>query len=305
MVRTYSPVGSHGTFRILSYSSSPFRLRSFAETAPGVAVGCPGRSVRRFLRASSALTSPHSSTSSSGSSAISAASSTTGPPLADPARHRAPPSPLPAGRPGSVRRKTRISGHRALMMACGSPAEQRLCAAVELLATKARARRPAGEMRPSIRWLVAGLVFLAALFIATWIFEALVLPRVIKDNGVRWGAATALGAAVAAFVALWGNWYATKERIPIATAGEATAPTGTPGWPPPLINVALQPGYSGVDLHIEVLNCGDASEFSAEVIGIRDLQGHAIGPQRWPIPWLGDGSVTPKEILKTVEGSSI
>lgn len=74
------------------------------------------------------------------------------------------------------------------------------------------------------RWLAAGLVFLAALSAATWITEAYVLRRAIKDSGVRWGVAAALGAAVAGFVALWGNWYAAKDRTPAGTKDEEPGP---------------------------------------------------------------------------------
>jgi hypothetical protein len=53
------------------------------------------------------------------------------------------------------------------------------------------------------RWIVAFLAVIAAFAVPAWLSDALILPHVIKDPGVRWGVATAPGLAVAAFVALW------------------------------------------------------------------------------------------------------
>lgn len=86
-------------------------------------------------------------------------------------------------------------------------------------------------MEPLVRWLVAGLVTVAAFAGATWICGALALPTVMKDGGVRWGVAGSLGVAVAALAALWGHSFATAERAkdaaPLPSAGEpATTVTG-------------------------------------------------------------------------------
>ena len=79
-----------------------------------------------------------------------------------------------------------------------------------------------------VRWLVASLVTITAFAMATLICGALILPTVMKDPGVRWGVAGALGVAVAALAALWGHSFATAERsTDAAHTTSATAPTTT------------------------------------------------------------------------------
>src|ERR1700730_13005258 len=79
-----------------------------------------------------------------------------------------------------------------------------------------------------VRWLVASLVTIAAFAMATSICGALILPTVMKDPGVRWGVAGALGVAVAALAALWGHSFATAERsTDAAHTTSAPAPTTT------------------------------------------------------------------------------
>jgi hypothetical protein len=72
-----------------------------------------------------------------------------------------------------------------------------------------------------IRWTVAVLVTVAAFAASSWICGALVLSTVMKDPGIRWGVAGALGVAVAALAALWGHSFATAER-PVETASHGT-----------------------------------------------------------------------------------
>jgi hypothetical protein len=50
-------------------------------------------------------------------------------------------------------------------------------------------------------------------------------------------------------------------------------------------------------LRLGMSNLGAAAEFSAQVTGILDPLGRAVGLQHWPIPWLEDGSPEPKRIL--------
>jgi hypothetical protein len=63
-----------------------------------------------------------------------------------------------------------------------------------------------------VRWLVAGLVTIAAFAVVTWISGVLALPHLIEDPVVRWGIAGALGVAVAALAALWGHSFAVGEQ---------------------------------------------------------------------------------------------
>jgi Zn-dependent protease with chaperone function len=69
------------------------------------------------------------------------------------------------------------------------------------------------------RWWVAGLVTLAAVAVFTWVSGAFVLPALLASSGERWAVASGIGVAVAAFVALWGQWWATQAD---AAAREAT-----------------------------------------------------------------------------------
>jgi hypothetical protein len=77
------------------------------------------------------------------------------------------------------------------------------------------------------------LVTVEAFAIATLICGALVLPIVMKDGGVRWGVAGALGVAVAALAALWGHSFAMAERSTdpahLPSAAESTMIITGPG----------------------------------------------------------------------------
>jgi hypothetical protein len=83
------------------------------------------------------------------------------------------------------------------------------------------------EMNSIVRWFVAGLVTIAAFGVAAWTAEALALPHVIKDPGIRWGLAGALGVAVAAIAALWGHSFATDSKSGEAAPGDSD-PSPTP-----------------------------------------------------------------------------
>ena len=52
------------------------------------------------------------------------------------------------------------------------------------------------------RWAVAFTAVIAAFAIPAWLCGTLILRDVLKDPGVRWGVATAVGIVVA-LVALW------------------------------------------------------------------------------------------------------
>jgi hypothetical protein len=114
----------------------------------------------------------------------------------------------------------------------------------------------AGEVELLVRWLVAGLVTVAAFAGATWICGALALPIVMKDGGVRWGIAGGLGVAVAALAALWGHSFATAERVedaaPLASAGEPTTIVTGPG--------TTRNEISGGTFHGPVIQGRDISE---------------------------------------------
>jgi hypothetical protein len=60
------------------------------------------------------------------------------------------------------------------------------------------------------RWLLAAVTTVAVFVLITWACGALVLPLLLDDPAVRWGIASALGAAVAAVAASWGASVATR-----------------------------------------------------------------------------------------------
>lgn len=90
-----------------------------------------------------------------------------------------------------------------------------------------------GRWNHLVRWLVAGVVTVAAFAVTTWICGSLVLPVVMKDGVVRWGVAGALGVAVAALAALWGHSFAMAERsghpAHLSSAAEPTTTITGPG----------------------------------------------------------------------------
>jgi hypothetical protein len=64
------------------------------------------------------------------------------------------------------------------------------------------------------RWAVAVLATATAFLLPAWICGALVLPSMLKDPSIRWGLASALGAALAALAAAWGYGFATRVKDP-------------------------------------------------------------------------------------------
>ena len=60
------------------------------------------------------------------------------------------------------------------------------------------------------RWLVAGLVVLAAFGVATWVSGAFALTRLLPSADIRWPVAFGIGAAAAGFAGLWGQSWATQ-----------------------------------------------------------------------------------------------
>jgi hypothetical protein len=81
------------------------------------------------------------------------------------------------------------------------------------------------EMRPAVRWTVAGMATIAAFGVVTWVCGAFVLPAIMSDAPTRWSIAGCLGVAVAALVALWGHSFATdgKTSEP-SSSGDPSAP---------------------------------------------------------------------------------
>jgi hypothetical protein len=65
-------------------------------------------------------------------------------------------------------------------------------------------------MSRSGRWLIAGLVTLAAFVVTAWLSGALILPLFLTSSGDRWALASGIGGATAVFAATWGQWWATQ-----------------------------------------------------------------------------------------------
>jgi hypothetical protein len=71
------------------------------------------------------------------------------------------------------------------------------------------------------RWLLAGLVTVAAFVAAAWLSGALVLPLFLTSSGDRWALASGIGGATAVIVAAWGQWWATQPEDTGKPAGGA------------------------------------------------------------------------------------
>lgn len=85
-------------------------------------------------------------------------------------------------------------------------------------------------MKRWVRWLLAVLVTIVAFVVPALICGILVLPTFMKDGNIRWGVATAVGLALAALAALWGQSFATAEASNNPAHGtSAVAPTITTG----------------------------------------------------------------------------
>lgn len=84
-------------------------------------------------------------------------------------------------------------------------------------------------MQRNARWAMAVSVTVAAFAVPTWLSGALVLPLMLKDPAIRWGLASALGAALAALAAAWGHSFATRtgeESRPQTPSGASVHATG-------------------------------------------------------------------------------
>jgi hypothetical protein len=67
---------------------------------------------------------------------------------------------------------------------------------------------------------------MAALAVTTWVSGAFLLTRLLPSPEARWPVAFTVGAAVAAFVGLWGQWWAPeggKARSPKTIADKLAA----------------------------------------------------------------------------------
>jgi hypothetical protein len=62
-------------------------------------------------------------------------------------------------------------------------------------------------------------------------------------------------------------------------------------------DVELLPERDGMRLRLLLRNNSEPTEFSVQVIAVRDPLGRAIGPQHWTVPWLDDSSTEPKRVL--------
>jgi hypothetical protein len=62
------------------------------------------------------------------------------------------------------------------------------------------------------RWWVAALIMVAAFAGAAWVSGAVILAPLLASSGDRWAVASGVGVAVAAFAALWGQWWATRAE---------------------------------------------------------------------------------------------
>lgn len=77
------------------------------------------------------------------------------------------------------------------------------------------------------KWWLALLITAASFGIAVWVAGAFVLPPLMRSAADRWVVAAGLGVAVAAFAALWGQWWATREGRADTTGEADRARAGT------------------------------------------------------------------------------
>jgi hypothetical protein len=73
------------------------------------------------------------------------------------------------------------------------------------------------------RWMVAGLVTMAAFVVATWVSGVFLFTRLLPSPDVRWPTAFVIGAAVAAFIGLWGQSWATESGSQVSAEQLAPA----------------------------------------------------------------------------------
>lgn len=75
------------------------------------------------------------------------------------------------------------------------------------------------------RWIVAGLVFMAALAAFTWVSGVFLLTRLLPSSSPdsRWTLAVVIGGAAAGFAGLWGQSWATASSNAARAAGASLA----------------------------------------------------------------------------------
>jgi protein-S-isoprenylcysteine O-methyltransferase Ste14 len=77
------------------------------------------------------------------------------------------------------------------------------------------------------RWLVVGVVMVAAFGVSLWVCGALLLPLWLKSGADRWVVAAGLGVAVAALAALWGaSWVGGQSEDSSSGPGERSISAG-------------------------------------------------------------------------------
>ena len=100
------------------------------------------------------------------------------------------------------------------------------------------------------KWLVASLVSVATFAVAVWISGAIVLVPLLASPTDRWAVASGIGVSLAAFAALWGQWWATRPRAAVSAA------SGDVDGAPDVIT----PGQRSIDIgrdNIGIVSTGD------------------------------------------------
>jgi len=72
---------------------------------------------------------------------------------------------------------------------------------------------------------------------------------------------------------------------------------GPPALPPAPVDVSVVHKADGDRLRLVVTNEGPRGGFTAEVISVLDPDGRPVERQSWTVPWVGDDSAAPADLL--------
>lgn len=106
---------------------------------------------------------------------------------------------------------------------------------------------------------------MAAFALVTWLCGALILTHAIRDPAIRWGIAGVAAGALAGFLALWGQSFATKEphRDPAADGDRGKADRGTAAGPAggtATVDGDVRPVFNGGNFYNQVIVARDITD---------------------------------------------
>jgi hypothetical protein len=98
-------------------------------------------------------------------------------------------------------------------------------------------------------------------------------------------------------VAIGRGWWLPGGFVGVKGEAEPGGPVTAAVAEPAPVNVSVVHKVDGDRLRLVVTNEGPRGEFTAEVISVLDPDRTPVEAQSWTVPWVGDGSAVPADLL--------